>query len=114
MFFNGKWWLLIPKEIPIGPVASLDVSILQTKLLEPILNITDIRNDPRIFFVGGNVPWKEYERLVEKDGNDAAFYLHPTSIEELKAVSDEYLSMPPKSTWFEPKLLTGLVFHSLS
>lgn len=113
MFFNGEWWQLTPKEIPIGLVASLDVSILQNQLLEPILSITDIRNDPRIFFVGGNVSRKEYERLVEKGGNAAAFYLHPTSIEELEAISDKCLSMPPKSTWFEPKLLTGLVFHSL-
>jgi len=113
MYWCQQWWRLLPWDIPEDPVASLDVSLLQNKLLAPILGITDIRNDPRIFFVGGDLPREEYERLVDEEGNEAAFYLHPTSVQELEQVADEQLSMPPKSTWFDPKLLTGLVFHSL-
>jgi len=113
MYYNGKWWSLLPKEIPDGVVESLDVSILQKKVLEPILGIKDIRKDPNIFFVGGKLSRKEYEKLVDEEGNAAIFYLHPTSIKELEAVADAGLSMPPKSTWFDPKLLTGLVFHLL-
>jgi len=113
MYYKKKWWKLVPKEIPEGIVDSLDVSILQKKILEPILGIKDIRKDPNIFFVGGKIARKEYERLVDEEGNAAVFYLHPTSIDELEAVADAGLSMPPKSTWFDPKLLTGLVFHLL-
>ena len=113
MYFEGDWWRLIPKAIPDDLVASLDVSILQNQLLAPILGITDIRNDSNIFFVGGYISRTELERLVDEGTNDAVFYLHPTSIQELKLVSDEQRSMPPKSTWFDPKLLTGLVFHLL-
>ena len=89
------------------------MSILQKKILEPILGIKDIRKDPNIFFIGGKISREEYEKLVDAEGNAAVFYLHPTSIEELEAVADAGLSMPPKSTWFDPKLLTGLVFHLL-
>ena len=113
MYWNGGWWELLPADIPDDPVGSLDVSILQNSLLDPVLGIKDVRNDPNIFFVGGDVPREEYERLVDEGGNAAAFYLHPTSIEELERVADEGKSMPPKSTWFDPKLLTGLVFHLL-
>lgn len=113
MYWNRQWWQLLPRHLPDDSVAALDVSILQDTLLAPVLGITDIRNDPRIFFVGGEVPRQEYERLVDEEGNDAAFYLHPTSIAELEQVADERRNMPPKSTWFDPKLLTGLVFHSL-
>lgn len=113
MYYKGKWWRLLPKEIPDGIVESLDVSILQNKVLEPILGIKDVRKDPNIFFVGGNVSREEYEKLVDEKGNAAVFYLHPTSIEELEAVADANKNMPPKSTWFDPKLLTGLVFHEL-
>ena len=113
LYYDGAWWQLQPREIPDDLVASLDVSILQEQLLEPVLGITDVRNDPNIFFEGGDLPRSHYERLVDEKGNAAVFYLHPTSIEDLEAVSDEQRSMPPKSTWFDPKLLTGLVFHSL-
>lgn len=113
MYWNNKWWQLIPKHIPEDSVNSLDVSILQEKLLDPILGIKDVRNDPNIFFVGGNISREEYEKFVDEKGNDAVFYLHPTSVEELERVADERRSMPPKSTWFDPKLLTGLVFHRL-
>ncbi|MEA2053959.1 MAG: DUF1015 family protein [Candidatus Thermoplasmatota archaeon] len=113
IYWNNEWRELLPREIPDGSVESLDVSILQNKLLGPILEINDVRNNPNIFFVGGAVPRSGYEQLVKEEGNAAVFYLHPTSIDELERVADEGRSMPPKSTWFDPKLLTGLVFHSL-
>lgn len=113
MFYRAKWWRLIPKNIPDDIVEGLDVSILHNKIIEPILGIKDVRKDPNIFFVGGKVSREEYERLVNEEGNDAVFYLHPTSIEELESVADAGRNMPPKSTWFDPKLLTGLVFHLL-
>jgi len=113
MYYKGEWWSLIPKEVPKGIVESLDVSILHNFIIEPILGIKDVRKDPNIFFVGGNVSREEYEEFVDKKGNAAVFYLHPTSIEELEAVADASKNMPPKSTWFDPKLLTGLVFHLL-
>ncbi|KAA0003477.1 MAG: DUF1015 domain-containing protein [Thermoplasmata archaeon] len=112
MYFKGKWWELIPKEIPEGVVDALDVNILQKKILEPILGIKDIRKDPNIFFIGGKMERKEYEKFIE-EGNDAVFYLHPTSVEELERVADEQKNMPPKSTWFDPKVLTGMVFHEI-
>ena len=113
MYYRHRWWKLIPKKIPDGVVESLDVSILHKNLIEPILGIKDVRKDPNIFFVGGKVSREEYEKLVDEKGNAAVFYLHPTSIEELEAVADANKNMPPKSTWFDPKLLTGLVFHML-
>ncbi|KAA0013336.1 MAG: DUF1015 domain-containing protein [Thermoplasmata archaeon] len=113
MYWRNAWWRLVPKEVPKDIVKSLDVSILQDKILEPILGIKDVRKDPNIFFVGGNVSREEYEKLVDEKGNAAVFYLHATSIEELEAVADAGRNMPPKSTWFDPKLLTGLVFHLL-
>ncbi|MCD6512729.1 MAG: DUF1015 domain-containing protein [Thermoplasmata archaeon] len=113
MYYKSKWWKLLPKHIPEDVVESLDVSILQNKILEPILGIKDVRKDPNIFFVGGKISREEYEKYVDEDGNAAVFYLHPTGIDELEAVADAGRNMPPKSTWFDPKLLTGLVFHLL-
>jgi len=113
MYYRQRWWSLKPKEVPGDVVESLDVSILQKKIIEPILGIKDIRKDPNIFFVGGAVSREKYEKMVDEEGNAAAFYLHPTAIEELEAVADAGRNMPPKSTWFDPKLLTGLVFHLL-
>ena len=113
MYYKSKWWKLLPKKIPSDKVESLDVSILQKNLLEPILKIKDVRKDPNIFFVGGDLERHEYEKFVDEGKNDAVFYLHPTSIEELESVADAKKNMPPKSTWFDPKLLTGLVFHLL-
>lgn len=112
MYYDGAWWKLVPHHVPEGLVDSLDVSILQKQVLEPVLGITDIRTDPSIFFVGGDVGRDAYERLVDEEGNAAVFYLHPTSVAELEAIADAGENMPPKSTWFDPKLLTGLVFHT--
>jgi len=113
MYWRKKWWKIIPKEIPDDVVSSLDVSILQDKILSPVLGIKDIRKDPNIFFVGGKVSRREYERMVDEEGNEIVFYLHPTSIYEVEAVADAGKNMPPKSTWFDPKLLTGLIFYEL-
>jgi uncharacterized protein (DUF1015 family) len=121
MYLENKWFMLsIKEEILIrikeecnnDPVKSLDVSLLQDYLLEPILNIKDPRTDKRIDFVGGIRGISELEKRVNKDMK-VAFTLYPTSIEELFAVSDSNRRMPPKSTWFEPKLRSGLFIHRI-
>ena len=94
------------------PVAGLDVSILQDHLLAPLLGIGDPRTDKRIDFVGGIRGLKELERRVHTDMR-AAFSMYPTSVEELLSVADAGLLMPPKSTWFEPKLRSGLFIHTI-
>jgi uncharacterized protein (DUF1015 family) len=94
------------------PVARLDVSLLQDRLLGPILGIGDPRTDPRIDFVGGARGLDELERRVA-GGAAVAFSLHPTRMEQLMAVADAGRLMPPKSTWFEPKLADGLLSHVL-
>ena len=116
MFLEGIWYHIRAKEGIRNikdPVDSLDVSILQDYLLHPILGIGDPRVDKRIDFIGGNRGLKELERRVSKDMR-VAFSMYPTSITELFAVSDAGMLMPPKSTWFEPKLRSGLFIHSLS
>lgn len=105
--FHDKWYKLVPKEIPSDVVKSLDTSILQDYILSPILGITDPRKDPNIFFVGGE---QELEKYVE-EGNALVFSLYPTSVKEVEKVADEGREMPPKSTWFDPKLLSGLVVY---
>jgi uncharacterized protein (DUF1015 family) len=114
MYFKNQWWQLIPKGIPENSVDTLDVSILQNKIFKPLLNITDIRTDPNVAFIGGIKTREEYEKLGEIKGFDAVFYLCATKIEELEDIADLNQNMPPKSTWFDPKLLTGLVFHEFS
>ena len=94
-------------------VERLDVSILQNNLLRPLLGIEDPRTDQRIHFVGGIRGIGELERLVDSGTHAVAFALYPTSLEELMALSDEGKIMPPKSTWFEPKLRSGLFVHLL-
>ena len=94
-------------------VQSLDVSILQNMVLTPILGIVDVREDERIDFVGGIRGTQELERLVDSGDYDVAFALYPPSMEELLAVADAGKIMPPKSTWFEPKLRSGLFVHLL-
>jgi len=93
-------------------VECLDVSILQNNLLEPVLGIKDPRTDARIEFVGGIRGLGELERKVSR-GAAVAFSLYPTSIQELMGVADAGRVMPPKSTWFEPKLRSGLFIHDL-
>jgi len=116
MYIDGKWYLLKAKASSFEtqhPVDSLDASILQNNLLGPILGIENPRTDTRIDFVGGMRGTEELERLVDEEGYKVAFSLYPTSIEQLFKVADSGNVMPPKSTWFEPKLKSGLVIHSL-
>lgn len=116
MYLNGDWYALEAKEKILtnkDPVASLDVSLLQDYLLQPILGINDPRVDKRIDFIGGIRGNKELERRVAVDMT-VAFSMYPTSINELFQVSDAGKLMPPKSTWFEPKLRSGLFIHKLS
>lgn len=114
MFLEDKWYLLTADERlhSPDPVKGLDVSILQDHLLDPVLNIQDPRTDKRIDFIGGIRGLAELERRVHTDMK-VAFSMYPTSIAELLAVADAGLLMPPKSTWFEPKLRSGLFLHKL-
>ncbi|MEO0278925.1 MAG: DUF1015 domain-containing protein, partial [candidate division WOR-3 bacterium] len=92
---------------------SLDVSILQNEILDPVLGIKDPRRDKRIDFVGGIRGLEELERLVDSGEFAVAFALYPTTMEQLFRVADHGMIMPPKSTWFEPKLRSGLFIHLL-
>ncbi|MBR3436570.1 MAG: DUF1015 domain-containing protein [Lachnospiraceae bacterium] len=114
MFLSDKWYRLRVKEAPqsADPVKSLDVSVLQDRLLEPVLGIHDPKTDSRIDFIGGIRGLSELERRVSLDMK-VAFSMFPTSMEELFRVADAGLLMPPKSTWFEPKLLSGIFIHEI-
>ena len=116
MHLDGKWYglQLSPETtLPTGTVQTLDVSILQDRLLDPVLGIKDIRTDKRVDFVGGLRGTTELERLVNEGKAAVAFSLYPTTVAELLMVSDANEIMPPKSTWFEPKLRDGLLIHSI-
>ncbi|HYM24543.1 MAG TPA: DUF1015 family protein [Vicinamibacterales bacterium] len=115
MFFAGAWQTLRPRVAPdaSNPIASLDVSVLQDQLLAPILGIADVRTDRRIDFVGGARGTSELERLVSSGNAAAAFSLYPVGVADLMTVSDAGDIMPPKSTWFEPKLRDGLLINPL-
>lgn len=115
MYLAGNWYRcsIRPEDCSDDPVEGLDVSLLQKKLLAPVLGITDPKTDVRIDFVGGIRGTEELERRCQNDCA-AAFAMYPTSIQELFAVADADLLMPPKSTWFEPKLRSGLFIHKLS
>jgi uncharacterized protein (DUF1015 family) len=116
MYLGGQWYRLTPvagSPEPQGTVAGLDVSVLQDRLLDPILGIKDVRTDKRIDFIGGSRGTNELEKLVAEGKAAVAFSLHPTTIEELLRVSDAGEIMPPKSTWFEPKLRDGLLIHTI-
>ncbi len=116
MYIDSKWYKLTAKNdiIPDDPVKSLDVSILQENVLNPLLGIENPRKDKRIDFIGGIRGLKELERLVDSGKFKVAFALYPTSISQLISVADSGKVMPPKSTWFEPKLRSGMVIHRLS
>lgn len=116
MLLDGKWYKLTAKDgtfDPSDPVAELDVSILQNNLITPVLGIDNPRTDKRIDFVGGIRGLGELERRAGED-MCLAFSMFPTSLDELMAIADAGKLMPPKSTWFEPKLLSGLFIHRLS
>jgi len=116
MYLAGKWYRLsihtdrIPQHDPVG---RLDVTLLQDNLIQPILGIEDPRRDKRIDFVGGIRGLGELEKRVDSGEMQVAFALFPTSLDDLMAVADANEVMPPKSTWFEPKLADGLVSHVL-
>lgn len=114
MYLDGSWYQLDarPEICTDDPVKGLDVSILQDRILGPLLGIGDPRTDSRIRFVGGIRGLSELERLVDS-GAAVAFSMYPTSIRELFEVADAGLLMPPKSTWFEPKLRSGLFIHAI-
>jgi len=116
MYLNGRWYKITIKEglyDENDPVASLDAAILQDHLLYPVLGIADPRVDDRIKFIGGIRGMDELEKLVNQDGFAVAFSLYPTTMEQIIKVADAGAIMPPKSTWFEPKLRSGLFTHRL-
>ena len=131
MYLGGEWFLLraraeLLSARSIDPVKALDVSLLQDTILGPLLGIGDPRTDKRIEFVGGIRGLRELEKRVnqhtyahamdgslEELGPAVAFAMHPTAITELLDVADHHLLMPPKSTWFEPKLRSGIFIHEI-
>jgi uncharacterized protein (DUF1015 family) len=113
MFFEETWQTITPRD-PVDradPIGSLDVSILQDRLLGPVLGIGDPRTDPRVDFVGGIRGTGELEERVRSGRGAVAFAMFPTSLAEVMAIADAGATMPPKSTWFEPKLRSGLFVH---
>lgn len=114
MYLNGKWFGLKPSfSTPNSVIESLDVSILENFLLHPILGIEDVRTDKRIDFIGGIRGISELEKLVDAGKWKVAFSMYATTVEQLLNVSDADEIMPPKSTWFEPKLRDGLLIHKI-
>ena len=111
MYMDGEWYeLTFLGERSENPVEALDVSVLQDKVLNPLLHIEDPKTDKRIEFVGGIRGLEELQKRADQY-NGIAFAMYPTKISELFAVADAGLLMPPKSTWFEPKLRSGLFIH---
>ena len=116
MYLEGQWYLLKAraKICSRDVVEGLDVSVLQDYVLGPVLGIRDPRMDERIDFVGGIHGLTGLEDYIRDKGWAVAFAMYPTSIQELFAVADSHRLMPPKSTWFEPKLYSGLFIHMMS
>ena len=113
MYMDGQWYILFPREGSYrnDPIGVLDVTILQKNIMDKILDIEDPRTDKRIDFVGGIRGLKELEKRVNSGEMTVAFSLYPVTIEQLFAIADSGKTMPPKSTWFEPKLRDGLLTH---
>ena len=116
LYTNKQWYQLTAKEntYTTDPIGVLDVSILQNNFLDPILNIKDQRTDQRIDFVGGIRGLGELEKRVDSGEMAIAISLHPVSIQQLFDIADSGNVMPPKSTWFEPKLRDGLLTHLIN
>jgi uncharacterized protein (DUF1015 family) len=117
LYLDGKWYKLTAKEgtfNPKDPIGVLDVTILTKEVLEPHLNIMDLRRSDRIDFVGGIRGLGELKKRVDSSEMKAAFALFPVSMEQLMTIADNDMIMPPKVTWFEPKLRSGLLVHSLA
>ena len=115
MYIDGKWYM-ISWELPdnADPVKVLDVSWLQDNIFGPLLGIEDPRTDDRIDFIGGIRGSSELVKLVDNGSGKAAFSLYPVSVDQMMNIADADRIMPPKSTWFEPKLRSGLLIHSLN
>jgi uncharacterized protein (DUF1015 family) len=116
MYLPGQWCRLTlrPELIPANdPVGRLPVTLLARNVLEPLFGVADQRTDKRIDFIGGGRGLSELERRVSSEDMAVAFALHPTAMADLMAVADAGEIMPPKSTWFEPKLADGMVSHVL-
>jgi uncharacterized protein (DUF1015 family) len=114
MYIEGRWYNLsvAPGTTnPIDPISSLDVSVLQERVLDPLLGIADVRTDKRIEFVGGIRGTASLEQMVDEGKAAVAFSMYPVTVDELMAIADANDIMPPKSTWFEPKLRDGLLSH---
>lgn len=111
MYLNKTWYEMTYIGAPLAddPVSQLDVSVLSEKVLAAILGITDLRNDERIDFIGGIRGAEEIERVVDTAAGRVGFMVYPTAVAELLSVADRRMLMPPKSTWFEPKLADGLI-----
>jgi uncharacterized protein (DUF1015 family) len=116
MYLNNQWYCLTANENSYtdDPIGVLDISILQNNLLDPVLNIKDQRTDKRIDFVGGIRGLHELEKRVNSGEMAVAFSLHPVTIQQLFDIADSGNVMPPKSTWFEPKLRDGLLTHMIA
>jgi len=117
LYLSGTWYKLIARPGTYNnndPIGVLDVTILSKQVLEPVLNITDLRTSNRIDFVGGIRGITELKRRVDSGEMKAAFALFPVSMQQLINIADSGNIMPPKTTWFEPKLRSGLVIHKLS
>ncbi len=113
MYLKGQWYRLQwPPSTSASPIDQLDVSILQDRLLKPLLAIDDPRTSKRIDFIGGIRGTAELEKLVDSRQFAVAFSMRATSVDQLMAISDAGQIMPPKSTWFEPKLRSGLFIHT--
>jgi uncharacterized protein (DUF1015 family) len=116
MYLDGKWHVVDLSAAPPADgsrASGLDVALLQTHVLEPLLKIGDVRTDKRIDFVGGARGTAALESAVNSGKAAVAFSMHPVTIDDLMAISDEGGIMPPKSTWFEPKLRDGLLIHTI-
>jgi uncharacterized protein (DUF1015 family) len=112
MYLGGKWYgLQLKADTNADPVSRLDVSVLQDKLLAPLLGIDDPRTSKRIDFVGGIRGTGELVKRVDAEGG-VAFSMYPVTLAQLMDIADAGQIMPPKSTWFEPKLRSGLVIHT--
>jgi uncharacterized protein (DUF1015 family) len=115
MYLGHTWYeCRVKGDPPSDPISALDVSILQREVLERILGITDPRGDERLQYLGGARPIADLEAMVDRGEYAVAFSLQPVRVETVLSIADENGIMPPKSTWFEPKLLSGLIIHTLS
>jgi uncharacterized protein (DUF1015 family) len=115
MYLERIWYeCSLPDTVRSDLINSLDVSLLQRQVLEGILGIKDPRGDPRLQYLGGARPVADLEAMVDRGDYAVAFSMQPLQVDTVLSIADKDGIMPPKSTWFEPKLLSGLVIHSLS